>query len=70
MHWVPGHWVWGAGRWQWMPGHYVAVAVPPMPAPIVEPVPVAPAPGYVFIRGHWRWTPGGWVWVRGAWVLR
>jgi hypothetical protein len=33
-------------------------------------VPVAPAPGYVFIRGHWRWTGAGWMWVRGAWVLR
>jgi hypothetical protein len=54
----------------WVPGRYVAVAVPPMPAPIVEAVPVAPAPGYVFIRGHWRWTGAGWMWVRGAWVLR
>ena len=70
MHWVPGHWVWHEGEWRWVGGHYVAVAVPPMPPLIVEAIAVAPSPGHVYVRGHWRWGATGWVWMRGAWVLR
>jgi hypothetical protein len=46
---------------------YVEPARPPMPAERVEVVPVAPAPGYVWVRGHYKWEGGAWVWVPGHW---
>jgi len=43
----------------------VAVAPPPVP---VEPMLVAPGPGYVWVGGEWVWN-GGWVWRAGYWDL-
>ena len=40
---------------------------PPMPAPIVETVPVCPTPGYVWVGGNWGWCDNHWVWTRGHW---
>ena len=37
------------------------------PAPQVEVVGVAPAPGYVWIGGYWNWAGGRHVWVPGRW---
>ncbi|AZC19651.1 MULTISPECIES: YXWGXW repeat-containing protein [Pseudomonas] len=37
------------------------------PPPIVEVVPVAPAPGYHWVAGHYRWRADQWVWVPGHW---
>lgn len=67
-HWVPGHWVWAGRDWRWIPGHVVAVAVPPMPRVIVEEITVAPSPAHYYVRGHWRWGERDWVWVHGSWV--
>jgi hypothetical protein len=36
-----------------------------MPAPRVEVIPVAPGPGYNWVRGHWAWRGAAWVWVPG-----
>jgi hypothetical protein len=70
------------GGWVWFEGHYAAIAAPPRaaagaavevmadeepPAPIVETIPVAPAPDFFWVGGHWHWN-GGWVWVRGRFV--
>jgi hypothetical protein len=46
-------------------GGYVAVAPP---APQVEIVGVAPAPGYVWFGGYWNWVGGRHVWVPGRWA--
>jgi hypothetical protein len=43
------------------------VVEPPMPAPIVETVPVCPTPGYVWVGGNWGWCDNHWVWTRGHW---
>jgi len=48
----------------------VAPARPPHPAERVEVVPVAPAPGYHWVKGHYRWEGGAWVWVPGHWMPR
>ncbi|NWB52579.1 YXWGXW repeat-containing protein [Pseudomonas sp. F8002] len=40
---------------------------PRRPPPLVEVVPVAPAPGYQWVRGHYRWGNGQWLWVPGHW---
>lgn len=40
-------------------------APPPM---IVEPVLVAPAPGYIWIGGYWSWSGDRHVWTRGHWA--
>jgi hypothetical protein len=50
------------------PGYYgdETVMVAP-PAPQVEVVGVAPAPGYVWIGGYWNWVGGRHVWVGGHW---
>jgi hypothetical protein len=40
---------------------------PPQPAPLVEVVPAAPAPGYVWVKGHYRWEGNHWAWVPGHW---
>src|ERR1700739_383943 len=39
----------------------------PMPAPIVETVPVCPTPGYIWVGGSWGWCDNHWVWTRGHW---
>ena len=33
----------------------VEPARPPRPEPLVEVVPVQPAPGYHWVKGHYRW---------------
>jgi hypothetical protein len=45
----------------------VEPARPPEPAPVAEIVPVAPAPGYEWVKGHYRWEANRWVWVPGHW---
>ncbi|GAB6111672.1 hypothetical protein JCM14713_14300 [Desulfomicrobium salsuginis] len=37
------------------------------PAPVPEPVFVAPGPGYVWVRGAWMWYDDHWAWHRGYW---
>ena len=37
------------------------------PAPVAEPVFVAPGPGYAWVRGTWTWHRDHWVWQRGYW---
>ena len=44
---------------------YVTVAPP---APRVEVVGVAPAPGYFWISGYWGWIGGRHEWVPGRWT--
>lgn len=45
---------------------YVVVPAPP-PAPHVEVVGVAPAPGFVWISGFWSWGGVRYVWHPGRW---
>jgi hypothetical protein len=47
----------------------VEPARPPQPAPLVEVVPAAPAPGYYWVKGHYVWRHGRWEWIRGHWAL-
>ena len=44
-----------------------AVASTSSPAPLVEPVLVAPGPDYFWVNGTWLWLNGGWVWRHGYW---
>ncbi|MGH8144397.1 MAG: hypothetical protein ACREU2_18025 [Steroidobacteraceae bacterium] len=37
------------------------------PAPRVEVVGVAPAPGYIWMAGYWNWVGARHVWVAGHW---
>jgi len=48
----------------------LSIGTPP-PAPIVETIPVAPGPEYVWHPGHYRWVPseGVHVWVPGHYVV-
>jgi hypothetical protein len=46
----------------------VEPARPPRPEPLVEVVPVQPAPGYHWVKGHYRWEENQWLWVRGHWA--
>ncbi|MBV6306980.1 YXWGXW repeat-containing protein [Candidimonas humi] len=46
----------------------VEPARPPRPAPRVEVMPRAPAPGYHWVKGHYRWYGNQWAWVPGHWV--
>jgi hypothetical protein len=43
----------------------VAAAPPPVP---VEPMLVAPGPGYIWCGGEWVWN-GAWVWRAGYWDM-
>lgn len=43
------------------------VVPPPMPAPVVEMVPVCPSPGYIWVGGNWGWCNNRWAWTRGHW---
>ena len=45
---------------------YVVVPGPP-PAPRVDVVGVAPAPGYIWISGYWGWGGAQYVWHPGRW---
>lgn len=47
-------------------GFWVGVAPP---APLVQPMPPAPAPGYVWQPGYWSWDGVKWVWVPGTYVV-
>jgi hypothetical protein len=44
----------------------VYVGTPPPPA-LVEPVGVAPGPGFVWIAGYHTWNGSAYVWVPGRW---
>lgn len=46
----------------------VEPARPPQPAPLVEVMPPAPAPGYHWVEGHYRWEGNHWAWVPGHWA--
>jgi len=37
------------------------------PAPLPEPVYVAPGPDFIWIAGAWAWSGDCWVWRRGYW---
>ena len=43
------------------------VVVTAPPAPQVEVMGVAPAPGYIWLGGYWNWVGGRHVWVQGHW---
>ncbi len=43
------------------------VAGTPPPPPMVEPVVMAPGPGYFWMSGAWLWFDGGWRWRHGYW---
>ena len=47
-------------------GPVVVTDVAP-PAPYVEPVPVVPFAGAIWIGGYWGWSGGRHVWVPGRW---
>jgi hypothetical protein len=46
----------------------VAVSQAP-PPPLVEVVPVAPGPGYLWVGGRWGWVGTRWVWRPGRHVV-
>jgi hypothetical protein len=49
---------------------YVALQVPPPPAPyVVGAVGVAPGPGYVWVDGYWNLSGNRWAWVNGRWAV-
>ncbi len=37
------------------------------PAPLSEPVPVRPGPGYIWVNGTWLWLTDHWAWSPGYW---
>ncbi|RBJ82674.1 hypothetical protein C3L29_015625 [Pseudomonas sp. MWU12-2534b] len=39
----------------------------PPPPPMVEVIPIAPAPNYHWVAGHYRWHAGQWIWTPGHW---
>jgi hypothetical protein len=45
-----------------------SVALSP-PAPVVETIPPAPAPGTVWTPGYWSWNGVEYVWVPGQYVV-
>lgn len=47
---------------------YVEVPQAP-PAPIVEPRPYPPGPGYIWVDGYWAWSGDRYVWERGRWAV-
>jgi len=49
---------------------YEVVVPSAPPVEIVEVVPVAPGPRYIWCRGHWHWTGSHYVWVRGKYIGR
>jgi hypothetical protein len=44
----------------------IPIAPPP---PRVEVVPMAPAPGNVWVPGYWAWHEGRHIWVHGRWIV-
>lgn len=51
-------------------GQYEVVVPSAPPAEIVEVVPVAPGPTYVWTRGYWYWGGSTYIWVRGRYIVR
>jgi len=49
------------------PSGPVAVAEVAPPPAYVEPMPVAPFAGAIWIGGYWNWVGGRHVWVPGRW---
>jgi len=49
------------------PGPVVVAQQAPPPL-VVEPMLVAPGPGYIWIGGYWSWTGGRHVWTGGHWA--
>ena len=49
------------------PAATTATVQQPPPPPVVEPLPLAPGPGYVWTGGEWVWN-GGWYWSAGYWA--
>lgn len=47
---------------------YVVTTAPPPPI-VVEPQPVAPATGYVWVDGYWHWTGHEYAWHKGYWAV-
>jgi hypothetical protein len=45
-----------------------SVALSP-PAPVVETIPPAPAPGTVWTPGYWSWNGVEYIWVPGQYVV-
>jgi hypothetical protein len=45
----------------------VGVIGPNPPAPVIEPVIVAPGPDYVWVGGTWLWFGDRWLWRSGYW---
>lgn len=46
---------------------WIAHAESAPPAPLVEIIPPAPYPDYVWINGYWWWSGSSYVWIRGHW---
>jgi len=44
-------------------------SLPPAPAPLVEPMVLAPGPDYIWIAGEWGWYWGRWAWCGGHWAV-
>jgi hypothetical protein len=49
------------------PAYYGETVQVAPPAPQVEVVGVAPAPGYVWLGGYWGWSGGRYAWNAGHW---
>ena len=52
---------------QMQPAAVTGVVGSPAPAPIVEPVFVAPGPDYLWVGGAWLWYGDRWCWHPGYW---
>jgi hypothetical protein len=52
------------------PAPGIVVVHRPLPAPLVERIPIAPGPDYVWIGGYYDAFGDDWVWVPGGYVLR
>jgi hypothetical protein len=52
------------------PRHMYGVRAGP-PADVVETIPPAPGPAYVWVRGYYKWDrdAGAYIWVAGHWVV-
>ncbi len=61
-------WLSGCAVYVPAPSREVVVQSEP-PAPLVEVVPVAPGPAFIWIGGFWEWHER-WVWTPGRWVER
>lgn len=48
---------------------YEVVVPSAPPTEIVEVIPVAPGPRYVWTRGYWYWGGARYVWIRGRYIV-